>query len=342
MRDKLQRIQESESSGLFYLGVSFILVGVIMIGMGISDIIASKKPVKDFNNMTPVQCEAGIHVKGEVAATVGYYWESYSKRNGVKMKTSTKRIYLIPFGYESDRFIGINVDYSDFDTFEQLKEQTYQYLQGNAEFPQSIGQYEGYVKKCDARMRKALKKGMSEFGQAEVSEDFLMPYYIELHSEASGVISFIAIVFILAGIVVIVVFWSKFSNESINQAKGIYQYVGMVIYEASDSGEIKTNHDAEMYVVDDMLSGAGKKGFGARGDSTDPYARIFNKNEVSVPNMGGNPYGSVLNPENPKPVNYGRPETKNDVEDDTENTSLSTPKVMSRLEIAKLNSNNNK
>jgi hypothetical protein len=222
-------------------------------------------------------------VQGEISASLGYYWESATSRNGVKMNFSEERIYLIPYGYEGNRFIGINVDYSEFDKFEQLTYMTYAYLENSGSYPESIGTYEGYIKKCDARMKKMLAQQFSDNLQTLDADDYFMPYYIELHHSSSGLFAVVGLGFLLAGFVSVFMFFlPRYKDEVENTATGLHQYIGTVIYDASD-----TTATSPIYL----------------GDSVGDLAALMLSTTLKDTSP---PPESILHPQNPKPVNYGR------------------------------------
>lgn len=146
MRKKLEEIMECSASRYLSMGLALILVGIFLASGGIRDVISLLKLPSDFNMMTPSQCKSGEPVQGEISSTIGYYWESVTTRNGIEQDFTRKRIYLIPYGYDKNRFIGINIGRDDFGKFEKLMNDTSAYFKGEATYPETIGIYEGYIK----------------------------------------------------------------------------------------------------------------------------------------------------------------------------------------------------
>ncbi|MDO5154783.1 MAG: hypothetical protein Q4D51_02355 [Eubacteriales bacterium] len=232
MREKWEELENYECSRYIYTGLGFFLAALFFIFGGIGDIISSSKPAVDLNAMT--QFKVGAHVKVDVSQTIGYYWESVMKQNGIDQDYSRKRIYLIPYEAEG-KYIGIDVGKNDFERFEQLKEETYTYYESGEAQPQSIGQFEGYIKKCDKRMRNVLEEEFGDTASGSNMEEYVVPYYIELHDDSNGFMFVLCIILAVAGIIIMfVVFPIARKKEIAKRSLGSEQYIGRVIYDATN------------------------------------------------------------------------------------------------------------
>lgn len=228
---KLFELQKYEAFKFLSFAIAVAITGCICIGMTVQDVISSSKTPVDFNDMALTQCEPGTHVTGDVYGTLGYYWESYETHNGVKQEASTERIYLIPFGTEG-KYIGLNVRKYEFDRFETLTDATYEALFENGDVPEQLTGYEGYIKKCDARMNAALEETYASIGGTGNVNDVFVPYYIEQSSGASIIMTMLGVGFMLVALVLFIVFAVKLKNEK--QVMGNQVYLGKIIFDRND------------------------------------------------------------------------------------------------------------
>lgn len=207
------------------------LVAIFSIGMTVEDVISSAKTPVDINGITSAECKTGTHVTGDVHGTLGYYWESYTTHNGIKQRYSTERIYLIPFGTEG-KYIGLNVHQYDFEKFDALEDATYDALLGVGDAPEPLTGYEGYIKKCDARMIDALEEAYTSIGGTEDPNEVFVPYYIEQSSGESMVMVLLGLVFLIAAVILFVVFLIKLKKEE--EMVGNQVYLGKIIFDRND------------------------------------------------------------------------------------------------------------
>lgn len=228
---KLYDLHNYKASKFLIIALVLAVVSIIFIVMTVQDVISSSKEPIDLNSMTLSQCKSGIHVTGDIYGTIGYYWESHITANGVKQKSLTERIYLIPFGTEG-QYIGLNVHQSGFEKMDALKEATYKALDQKT-VPDSLTGYEGYIKKCDSRMKDALKETyLSLGGSGDVNEVFV-PYYIEQSNEISIVITLFGIGFFIASAVFLIIFFVKLKREKAEVGNSVY--LGRIIFDRNDS-----------------------------------------------------------------------------------------------------------
>ncbi|MGN0438360.1 MAG: DUF6709 family protein [Lachnospiraceae bacterium] len=227
---KFYELQNYVAFNFLSVALAMVLVGAIFIGMTVQDVISSSKAPVDFNEISESQCKPGTHVTGDVYGTIGYYWESYHTTNGVKQESSTERIYLIPYGTEG-KYIGLNVRKHEFEKMDDLENATYEAFENN-EFPKPLTGYEGYIKKCDGRMKAALEDAyLALGGDGDVNEIFV-PYYIEQSSGTSMTMTLIGVGFLAAAAVFFVLFATKLKKEKMMMGNSVY--LGKIIFDRND------------------------------------------------------------------------------------------------------------
>ena len=167
------------------LGIGLLVIGLAGFIMGLRAWIGLSGDVQDFNTMDEVTCQEGAFVEGEISSAFGYYCEEEITKNGTT--TSRNRIYLIPFGENQKKFIGIKVSERQFSTFEQLTDETYAHIDGNTLEPQSLGLFQGEIKKCDTEILGYLEETFADLGEDVDSSELYVPYYIECTTLESNV-----------------------------------------------------------------------------------------------------------------------------------------------------------
>lgn len=227
---KLYDLLNSEAQKYLITALAILLVGAMFVGMTVQDAVSSSRDPVDFNAIGMSQCKAGTHVTGDVLGTIGYYWESYDTVNGRKQESSTERIYLIPFGTEG-RYIGINVRENDFERFDALETETYASFDNNT-YPEPLMGYDGYIKKCDKRMKSALEEVYTVLGGTGDANELFVPYYIELTSDTSMPMLFIGIGILVVAVIFFVIFIVKYREEK--AVINLSTYVGKVIFDRND------------------------------------------------------------------------------------------------------------
>lgn len=125
-----------------------------------------------------------------------------------------------------------------------------------------------------------------------------------LFSEMKGIQIVVGIIVILIGAgVILFLFLPVYRSEQEQQSAYTHQYIGSVIYDASDPDAApKTNIETVLpnLILNNTASDADKSLMQTL--SPEEYAAL----ETVLGTTASNPYGSILHPENPKPVNYGR------------------------------------
>lgn len=225
---KLRNLQYFDAQKYLTVALTFLILGVIFICLTVQDAISSLRTPIDFNLIDASQCKEGIHVTGDVRGTIGYYWESYNTINGVKQASTTERIYLIPFGTEG-QFIGLNIGEYDFERFDNLETETYEFFEDNS-IPEPLLGYEGYIKKCDGRMKSALEDAYVTLGGTGNVDDLFLPYYIEQSSSASTPM----LIFGLGCMIVSVVFFVIYIKKLNDEKNVVNTYIGRVIFDRND------------------------------------------------------------------------------------------------------------
>ena len=125
-----------------------------------------------------------------------------------------------------------------------------------------------------------------------------------LFSDMKGFQIVVGIIIILIGAgVILILFVPVYRSEQEQQSARTYQYIGTVIYDASDPDAApKTSIDT---VLPNLILN------NTSYDTDKPLTKTLSPEqcamlETVLSTTASNPYGSILNPENPKPVNYGR------------------------------------
>lgn len=114
----------------------------------------------------------------------------------------------------------------------------------------------------------------------------------------------IAIIVISIGAGVIVfLFLPVYRSEQKQRVNGVHQYIGAVIYDASDPDATpKTSIDNVLPELSLSIGTLDKDGQLMKTLSPQESVAL----ETLFSTTASSPYGSILHPENPKPVNYGR------------------------------------
>ncbi len=160
-----------------------LLVIIVLGGYFAVDGYTTKKNIptaKDLATISEADIQKGVYVKSDVNFTLGYYCEETTSRRGVT--TSKKRYYLIPYGADRSKYIGIKVTSSNMDEFQKLESSSVSYFTGTGQEPASIGTFYGKLKKCDSEESKYLKEFFQDL-DSQNPEQFYTPYYFELVTE---------------------------------------------------------------------------------------------------------------------------------------------------------------
>ncbi len=159
---------------------------------------------KDLATATDADIQKGVYVKSDVNFTLGYYCEETTSRSGIT--TSKQRYYLIPYGTDRGKYIGIKVSDGDLDDFQKLENSSISYFTGVGQEPASTGTFYGKLKECDDEESKYLKEIFQDF-DSQNPEQFYTPYYFLLVTEKDVKETMITGIAIFgAGLLILIVF----------------------------------------------------------------------------------------------------------------------------------------
>ena len=160
-----------------------LLIVIVLGGYFAVDGYITKKNIptaKDLATVSEADIQKGVYVKSDVNFTLGYYCEETTSRRGIT--TSKKRYYLIPYGADSSKYIGIKISGSNLDEFQKLESSSASYFVGTGQEPASIGTFYGKLKECDSEESKYLKEFFQDI-DSQNPEQYYTPYYFELVTE---------------------------------------------------------------------------------------------------------------------------------------------------------------
>lgn len=137
----------------------------------------------------------------------------------------------------------------------------------------------------------------------------------------------IGIIVISVGVgVIMFLFLPVYRSEQKQRMNGVHQYIGTVIYDASDpDASPKTSIDKILPELSLSIGTLDKDGQLMKTLSPQESVAL----ETLFSTTASSPYGSILHPENPKPVNYGRTMEK---EDDAPTEPIDNPLVHSGID----------
>lgn len=159
---------------------------------------------KDLSTVTDADIKKGVYVKSDVNFTLGYYCEETTSRRGIT--TSKKRYYLVPYGADRSKYIGIKVSGSNLDEFQKLESSSVSFFTGAGQEPASIGTFYGKLKECDSEESKYLKEFFQDL-DSQNPEQFYTPYYFQLVTEDGAKnLMMIGAVMFGVGVLIVVIF----------------------------------------------------------------------------------------------------------------------------------------
>lgn len=177
----------------------FLLVGIAMLFMGISDYTGLKK-AKEASTLQASDIKDGLMIKGKADLVLDYYCYETSDGN------ETYRWYLIPAINDMTlKYIGVKVNAKLFDSYEEVYKSTADYMEGKADRLTKTISYQGKVCKVKGDVEKNLGVWAKKNGVTENQDEILLPYYIELKTTKSSITSIVigAVSLVLAGLIFI-------------------------------------------------------------------------------------------------------------------------------------------
>ncbi|MCR5214168.1 MAG: FeoB-associated Cys-rich membrane protein [Eubacterium sp.] len=273
------------NSGLFRLILILLVVGVMLLGFGISDFIDTHKTPIKYDELTSMQLEKGAIVEGDLYYNLGVFETIEHTRNG--RVESTDYRYVIPIGDES--YIGFQAMNSEMVTSMDIQtEETYDYLDGKNDGTTTVIHFKGKIEKLDAEDYGYFKECMVDYlGLTESQFNERCPQYMIRARKFGKGIPFIIIGAILLVVAVFIII--RIVKPS-NKATGMVGNGGAV--GASDRNFGQTG----AYPQNDMNSQ------NPQGPAVNQPIQ-FNQNPqgpaVNQPNQfNQNPQGPVVNQEN--------------------------------------------
>ena len=205
-------------------GIACIILGIVYLGLVFTDMSNLKKTV-DFNQMNAADVGSADYVSGSVNMTMGYYCEETRTKYFIPVGKS--RYYLVPFGKDQDKLIGLKVKKSYFEDFDKLVKKTVEYLESGVESA-SIGTFKGRVKSCDSEESKYLK----EFWNGIDMGDTCVEYYVDVTTDSDNYFSLgFGFFILLLGVLVIVLEIKKRKRQGVEtrQSTMVSEYGGIGI-----------------------------------------------------------------------------------------------------------------
>lgn len=183
---------------------TFGIFGAVFAYLGGSDLIDSRKPRYDINELMEADFKSGMIVEGELYSNLGAFEESYTTTNGIKTGSS-KYCYMIPVGEK--KYAGYQAVYStDIANLDTQADETYSLLVGEStKEPQSV-HILGKVTKMSQKTRGFLRSYMLDLGFTEQEVDsYILDYYIEQNNFSNALDFFLIGIVMLAIVIFIVV-----------------------------------------------------------------------------------------------------------------------------------------
>ena len=205
------------------LGGVLAIVGVIMVVLGFRNGIAGlKEPVDLYAYETNVS-EIGYFdmVTVDVYEVLGAFATNTTTENG--RKTNEDSYYMIP-AHEGDeyRYIGIRVNEREYDMFDKMYDDTWDYYDGYLMDLDKHVVKTGCLKKMNKKLQEFYYGALREAGWYETEEEMkaeALPYYIDPVANPKSLVTFLIVGVILAVVGGVLFFLGmKSENRQIDRA----------------------------------------------------------------------------------------------------------------------------
>lgn len=198
-------------SGLKRIFVIMVGVGVMLIAMAITDLIANSKDALAFEDLKVSQLKKGEIVEGEVLVTLGCFQEGYRTRYGIK--SSSSDYYYVVF--VEDKVIGLKCTGK---THEALEKQTDTYLNytGDEELDLEGVPIKGKIKSMDSETKEHLEEYLYD-DESGTRYAEIEPYIIDngILSMGQGMILIgIGVVLIVIPLLITILSWRSAGRPS--------------------------------------------------------------------------------------------------------------------------------
>lgn len=173
-----KRLLRSFNKGILIL----LALGLIAICASVGDILMYMKPSHSFEELMENGVEKGLHVRGEVPFTYDCFAEeeTYRKNKTTGSRTAGRTssyYYAIPV--TGDYVVGLEVNTEDYDSMEQLLNETVEYLDGG-DYPSTAVSVDGGVKEMKSELQELFDEYLLEVGYTQDELDAMgTPLVIE-------------------------------------------------------------------------------------------------------------------------------------------------------------------
>ncbi len=176
----------------YLITILLVVLGGFLVFEGVGDINGMKNP-EDFNEIDVNDIEKGMYMKGVTNFVIDYYCYEEETTLGV-IKNETNRWYLIPCGENLEYYIGVKVSGDkEFEKYETVCDDTWKYLEGEADAPTYNLNVQGKVAKCAGDVLDNLNAYIKEYSAAfeEDCSDMFLPYYIDLTTTSGNTMTIV-------------------------------------------------------------------------------------------------------------------------------------------------------
>lgn len=179
-----------------------VLVGVVMMGLGARDYFS----LKSAKNLSEVDLD-GLKKNQVIRGTAEYVYDyyCYETKDGVE----TARWYLVPViqGMDDLRYITVKVNAKLFNSYEMLYDATWDYLDGLANAPTQVMNYQGRLKPLNKDIQKQLDEYVEKSEYEDEWREMIIPFCVELTTTKGAVRNMIigAIALVAAGVLFLII-----------------------------------------------------------------------------------------------------------------------------------------
>lgn len=174
-----------------------VIVAIMLLFSGFSDLSCKMKKPVDINTVTAGQLKKGLVVEGDLQYNIGQFAESYTTYNYIRVG-SKKANYVVPLSDGS--FIGLENYFTKQNSlFDAQADETYNYLAEETEQTPRTIHIRGKVKRMNYETIKVFKQAFREWGFSD--EDITQSateFYVEYKNYNNWILK------ILGGVVLVV------------------------------------------------------------------------------------------------------------------------------------------
>ena len=241
-------------------GGGLFLLGIILTIISFREGIAGLKGTKNLYELEQGISEVGYFdmVYADVNMVFGAYATRTTTENG--RKTGEDSYYLIP-AYEGDewRYIGVKVFEKEYDVFDQMIDDTYDYMDGYLTELDKHVEKVGVLKKMNKKMQDIYYKQLRTaewFEDDEEMKHYALPYYIDSVANPKTMVGFFffSIGAIVVGGVLFVIGY-KAENVQINKAaQQTYVMIHGVSYAKAQLAHVNQciNNQEKIFAVQEL------------------------------------------------------------------------------------------